>query len=69
MPKYSNYVVTVYEVHSVVVHVEAESPQHAKERVDNIIARGDIDDTNILYEYTMPSMSWLVTDEKGNILS
>ncbi len=70
MVKYSKYMVTVYEVHRNTVEIEAYSPDHARERVDNKLVRGEIDMENTLqYDHTLPYDKWMVQDDKGNILS
>ncbi len=69
IPTYSKYVVTVYEVFRMTIEVDGYSPDHARERVSNRMARGEYHTVMPVYDYTLPYEKWMVQDEKGNILS
>lgn len=54
-----NYVVTVYEVHSIDIDVEAENEDQAREKANDIIC----EDTLIAeYAYTMETSEWPVLE-------
>jgi hypothetical protein len=51
------YLVTVYEVHSYDVKIDAENSEQAKELVESSLIDEDLSN-NIAYNYTMDSDKW-----------
>ena len=58
------YVVTVYEVHSLDIEVEADNPDQAREAANAILEDGEaISDIDSSYDYTMEPEEWKVTQQ------
>jgi hypothetical protein len=55
--KKMKYIVTVYEVHSQIVEVEANSEEEARELASQMIEE---EDYGIEYSYTMDAEDWTV---------
>lgn len=52
------YVVKVYEIHFVEFEVDADSPESAKEKAEDLLIEGD--DIETKYSHTMDSDDWTV---------
>jgi len=53
------YNVTIYEVYSLNIEVDAENEHEAKEKASQLLAEG-VAEGEIIYDHTMPLESWQV---------
>ena len=61
------FTVTIKEVYTVGVEVEADCPDHARSLAETLLENGSLPDTT--YQYTMPKFEWRVLGPKGNDVS